>query len=141
MRPLVVSGSYGMRDRHKNATTRHVRHRALVSSDFGGRHTSPRERSRSKSFVIHTDWAWNRSARWGILKAMKPAINLEQLTQDERLDLIEEIWESLDESQRNAVQLTASQRDELDRRLDQLEREGPDGVTSEELRERLDPPS
>ena len=72
---------------------------------------------------------------------MKPAINLEQLTQDERLDLIEEIWESLDESQRDAVQLTASQRDELDRRLDQLEREGPDGVTSEELRERLDPPS
>jgi len=72
---------------------------------------------------------------------MKPAINLEQLTQDERLDLIEELWESLDEDQRDALQLTAGHRDELDRRLDQLEHAGPDGITAGELRERLDRPS
>lgn len=72
---------------------------------------------------------------------MKPAIKVEELTKDERLALIEELWDSLDEADRDALELTEAQREELDRRLDRLEREGPSGISPDELRERLNGPS
>jgi putative addiction module component (TIGR02574 family) len=67
----------------------------------------------------------------------KPAIDIQQLSPNERLELIEELWDSLSEPQRDALELTAEQQAELDDRLDALEREGAVGVTPEELRARL----
>lgn len=61
----------------------------------------------------------------------RPALDLNLLTPEERLDLIEELWESLSESQRAALPLTRAQEEELDRRLDDLEAEGPSGISPE----------
>jgi len=66
----------------------------------------------------------------------KPALDLEKLTRDERLELIEELWESLSR-EGDPLPLTEEQEAELDRRLDVLDREGPVGISPEELRERI----
>ena len=69
----------------------------------------------------------------------KPALDIEQLTSEERLKLIEQLWDSLDE---NDLPLTEAQRNELDRRLDDLDREGPNGMHWEQVRNDLTlPPS
>ena len=57
----------------------------------------------------------------------KPELNIEALTAEERLELLEELWDSLCRTP-DAVPFTKAQRDELDRRLDDLEREGPVGI-------------
>lgn len=57
----------------------------------------------------------------------KPAFDPEALSTEERLELIERLWESL-RSNPNELPLTASQRDELDRRLDELSRTPAKGV-------------
>lgn len=62
----------------------------------------------------------------------KPAINIDDLSPEERLRMIEELWDSLSE-QSGSVPLTDSQREELDRRLDDLERSGPEGIPWEEV--------
>jgi len=61
-----------------------------------------------------------------------PALNLNSLSPEEKLRLLEEVWDSLaaDPSQ---VPLTESQRRELDRRLDELDREGPTGIPWERV--------
>ena len=51
-----------------------------------------------------------------------PKIDMDALTAAERLALLEQIWESLARTP-DAVPLTTAQRRELDRRLDDLERE------------------
>lgn len=51
---------------------------------------------------------------------MSHGIDIEKLSPEERLALLEEIWDSLDHV---SVPLTASQREELDRRIDVLESE------------------
>ena len=61
----------------------------------------------------------------------KPALNINSLSSEERLRLIEELWESLSESP-EAIPLTDAQREELDRRLDDLERSGPEGIPWED---------
>lgn len=66
----------------------------------------------------------------------KPALNIESLSSEERLRLIEELWESLSESP-EAVPLTDAQREELDRRLDDLERSGPEGIPWEEVLQQI----
>ena len=68
------------------------------------------------------------------------AVNLDDLSPEEQLELIGELWDRL--SQRPAsVPLTAEQREELDRRLDELEeniRAGrPLGRPWSEVREQL----
>jgi putative addiction module component (TIGR02574 family) len=68
------------------------------------------------------------------------AVNLDDLSAEEQLDLLGELWDRL--SQRPAsVPLTPEQREELDRRLDELEvnvRAGrPLGRPWSEVRERL----
>ena len=68
---------------------------------------------------------------------MGKAIDVRQLSRDERLDLIEQLWESLSEEERESLPLTPEQERELDRRLDALEKEGPAGVSSDELRQRI----
>ncbi len=62
----------------------------------------------------------------------KPVLNIDSLSPKERLPLIEELWESLSESP-EAVTLTGAQREELDRRLDDLERSEPEGIPWEEV--------
>ena len=59
----------------------------------------------------------------------KAAIDLEGLTPDEKLALIDELWVSLED-----CDLTSEQRAELDRRLARLEREGPVGTPWESVR-------
>jgi putative addiction module component (TIGR02574 family) len=56
-----------------------------------------------------------------------PALNLNSLSPEEKLRLLEEVWESL-ATDPAKVPLTDWQRRELDRRLDEVEREGPTGI-------------
>ncbi|MGH7253251.1 MAG: addiction module protein, partial [Nitrospiraceae bacterium] len=56
----------------------------------------------------------------------KPTLNIDDLSIQERLQLLEQLWDSLRETP-GAVPLTDAQREELDRRLDDLERSGPEG--------------
>jgi len=63
-------------------------------------------------------------------------IDIAALSPEERLQLLEELWESLCETP-EAVPLTDAQREELDRRLDDLEREGPIGIPWEEVVRRI----
>ena len=68
-----------------------------------------------------------------------PAIDLDQLTTDERLDLIERLWDSLGAAA-STIPLTSPQRDELDRRLDDLDREGPTGTPWNDAIDRIRSP-
>jgi putative addiction module component (TIGR02574 family) len=64
-------------------------------------------------------------------------VDIQSLTPEERLALLEEIWDSLEPGD---VPLTEAQRAELDRRLDDLERDPTLGIPWEtvlrEIRER-----
>jgi len=63
-------------------------------------------------------------------------IDIATLTPEERLDLLEQLWDSLAPTP-EAVPLTDAQRAELDRRLDDLDREGPLGITWDEMLDRV----
>ena len=52
----------------------------------------------------------------------KPNIDISELSSDERLDLIEELWDSLS-GRPEALELTDAQRQELDRRIDEMDRD------------------
>lgn len=65
----------------------------------------------------------------------EPAVDITRLSPAERLRLLEQLWDSLSDDD---VPLTATQRRELDRRLDDLEREGPRGIPWEEVLNRLE---
>jgi len=54
------------------------------------------------------------------------------MTSDEKLDLLDRLWESLGQDP-EALPLTSAQREELDRRLDELEEEGPAGLSWDEV--------
>jgi putative addiction module component (TIGR02574 family) len=60
------------------------------------------------------------------------ALNVAELSRDEKLELIDRLWESLGQDP-EALPLTSAQREELDRRLDELEDEGPTGLSWEEV--------
>ena len=66
----------------------------------------------------------------------KPALNIDALSCAERLQLIEQLWESLRQLP-DTVPLTHAQREELDRRLDDLERSGNDGTPWEEVLQQI----
>ena len=66
----------------------------------------------------------------------KPALNIDSLSPKERLRLIEELCESLSESP-EALTLSDGQRVELERRLDDLERSGPEGFRWEEVLQQI----
>jgi len=60
-------------------------------------------------------------------------LDFANLSAEERLRLIEQLWDSLADSP-DAVPLTAPQLEELDRRLDAMERErAPDGIPWDEV--------
>jgi putative addiction module component (TIGR02574 family) len=63
-------------------------------------------------------------------------LNIDQLTTEQRLDLMERLWDSLSETP-ETLPLTDAQREELDRRLDDLEREGPRGIPWNEVLQRI----
>lgn len=68
------------------------------------------------------------------LHVAKPALDLETLTVDEKLELIDELWESLGEAD---IPLTEELRRVLDQRLDSMQREGAVGVAWESVRDEL----
>lgn len=63
-------------------------------------------------------------------------IDITSLTIEERLHLLEQIWESLSATPQ-AIPLTDGQREELDRRLDDLDREGPVGIPWDDVLARI----
>ncbi len=66
----------------------------------------------------------------------KPGLDIAALSPEERLGLLEQLWDSL-ATQPEAVPLTDAQRAELDRRLDDLEAEGPVGIPWDEVLGRI----
>ena len=63
-------------------------------------------------------------------------IDIASLSSEERFRLLDEIWESLSAAL-EAIPLTTAQREELDRRLDELDRDGPIGIPWEEVLQRI----
>ncbi len=63
-------------------------------------------------------------------------VDIDQLTRDERLELLERIWESLSHEP-DGIPLTDEQRVELENRLDRLDHEGPVGVPWEQVRDEM----
>ena len=66
----------------------------------------------------------------------KRGLDIAALTPEERLNLLEQLWDSLAATP-EAIPLTKAQRAELDRRLDDLELEGPVGIPWEEVLSRI----
>jgi len=65
-----------------------------------------------------------------------PAIDIEKLAPEERLQLIEDLWESL-RSQPGTIRLTSAQQAELDRRLDELDRGEAQVMSWDEVKRRI----
>ena len=63
-------------------------------------------------------------------------IDITTLSREEQLQLLENLWDSLSSTPK-AIPLTDAQREELDRRLDELDSEGPVGIPVEEVLGRL----
>jgi putative addiction module component (TIGR02574 family) len=61
-------------------------------------------------------------------------IDIAKLTPAERLDLLEQLWDSLSPE---AIPMTDAQKEELDRRLDELDRDGPAGIPWNEVLDRI----
>jgi len=64
----------------------------------------------------------------------KPAIDIQALSTDERLELIGELWDSLDGA---ALPLTPEQSQELARRMTSLEQDGTVGSPWNEVEARI----
>ena len=63
-------------------------------------------------------------------------IDIAKLSAEDRLQLLEQLWDSLCETP-EAVPMTDAQREELDRRLDELDRDGPVGIPWDEVPHRI----
>ena len=59
-------------------------------------------------------------------------MDISELTRDEQFRLLDQLWEHLGRDA-TALPLTDAQRQELDRRLDDLDAEGPVGIPWDEL--------
>ncbi len=59
-------------------------------------------------------------------------VDIKQLSREERLDLIEELWNSLTATQ-DQLPLSDSQRNELDRRLDEMDRDNTPGIPWDQM--------
>jgi putative addiction module component (TIGR02574 family) len=64
------------------------------------------------------------------------AFDIGALSPEERLTLLERLWDSL-ANEPERIPLTQGQLAELDRRLDDLEREGPVGIPWEDVLDRI----
>jgi putative addiction module component (TIGR02574 family) len=65
-----------------------------------------------------------------------PAIDIEKMTPEERLRLIEDLWESL-RAHPADLPLPSSHRDELDKRLDEIDRGDNRTIPWEEVKRHL----
>jgi putative addiction module component (TIGR02574 family) len=63
-------------------------------------------------------------------------LDIAKLSPEARLRLLEQVWDSLCDTP-EAIPITQAQREELDRRLDDLEREGPVGIPWDEVLQRI----
>lgn len=63
-------------------------------------------------------------------------VDVAKLSPQERLELLEQLWDSLCQAP-EAVPITDAQRQELDRRLDELDRDGPVGIPWNEVLDRI----
>ncbi len=70
------------------------------------------------------------------LRMSKPGLDIAALTTEERLSLLEQLWDSLAATP-EAIPLTEAQREELDRRLDDLDAEGPVGIPWDDVLSRI----
>jgi putative addiction module component (TIGR02574 family) len=59
-------------------------------------------------------------------------IDIARLSTEQRLELLEQIWDSLANTP-ESVPVTPAQRAELERRLDELDRVGPVGIPWDEV--------
>jgi len=66
----------------------------------------------------------------------KRAVDIAALTPEERLSLLEQLWDSLTATP-EVIPLTEAQRDELDRRLDDLEVDGDVGIPWDDVLSRI----
>lgn len=66
----------------------------------------------------------------------KRDLDIASLTPEERISLLEELWDSL-AALPEVLPLTPAQRVELDRRLDDLDAEGPVGIPWDEVLSRI----
>ena len=60
------------------------------------------------------------------------ALDISRLSRDEKFELLDRLWESVGRDP-EPIPLTDNQREELDRRLDELESEGPTGMSWDEV--------
>jgi putative addiction module component (TIGR02574 family) len=63
-------------------------------------------------------------------------IEIGKLTPEERLELLEQLWDSLATDPQD-VPLTEAQRQELDHRLDELDQESPGGIPWADVYQRI----
>jgi putative addiction module component (TIGR02574 family) len=74
---------------------------------------------------------------WGLFMTLPINVSeIKSMSIPERILLVEEIWDSI-AAQQEAVELTAAQRDELDRRLESCEGSPNEGTSWEEVKSRL----
>ncbi len=66
----------------------------------------------------------------------RPAVSFDHLTVQERLELLERLWDSLVDTPER-IPLTDAQKEELDRRLDDFERDPAIGIPWDEVRKRI----
>ncbi len=66
----------------------------------------------------------------------KPEINVGELSPEDRLQLLDELWKSLSESPAN-IPFTNAQREELDRRIDDLTEDQTKGIPWEEVLDQI----
>ena len=74
----------------------------------------------------------SRASCGTLLPMGKPALDVGQLSRDEQMQLLDELWGVLGRDP-EALPLSDEQRVELDRRLDDLDVEGPVGLTWDEV--------
>lgn len=70
---------------------------------------------------------------------MTPRSDLLALSVDEKLDLIEQLWDSLGEREQNALAVPQWHRDILDRRLEDMQRDPAASIPWEQVKSRLLP--
>ncbi|MBM4265528.1 MAG: hypothetical protein FJ144_02755 [Deltaproteobacteria bacterium] len=66
----------------------------------------------------------------------RAAVDISTLSRDEQLALLDQLWQSLGRDP-GVLPLTEAHRQELDRRLDDLEEEGPVGIGWDDLVEQI----
>ena len=66
----------------------------------------------------------------------KPNIDINELSPDERLELIKDLWDSLS-SKPEVLALTDAQRDELDRRIDDMDQDETLGIPWQDVLKRI----